>query len=546
MNAIIRLIENALWPFRVTWSYASRFLRFGKYVKKGPALSVAAKASTAFFLCLAIFITIVWVTVAWNMNLFSRADIPGIPSWLEFPIFYVIALLIAIAVYWGIRLATRERPSLYPEIDQCWEPIEAWRQKTGFDWDDFNRYLVLGPDLETSKAMHAEMKDRKIGALPGGVNDWMHWFGSQSNLYLHLKKTCQLSDRLQKLSGSRSVSVDPTSTLQASIGAADWEGSLGVDAMTEEVGGYGDSMAGFGESLDPAQSLDPYDSGEINVTDLGDGDQGEGPIDEDDEIGEDGDTPLDRIQYVCDLLVARTQGQMPFNGVLVVLPFDKFMFRENYKTIATAVKKDLLEIRRRTDIEFPVSFLFCSMEKDQGFPKLQNLLGEKRSASGRFGAGCRISDIPAVEKENLSIQVHRACHSFEEWVLNRWGKSSQLSRAAQNKELYKMVIRVRQQFQPKLVHLLQHTLIWPSSELSAEHQDLTLAGCYFASTGSSSSERGFLNGVFAKCDEFAEITSWGEKIVNQDRAYSAFATLFSVLSVMIIVATGCYLYFWSA
>ncbi len=32
------------------------------------------------------------------------------------------------------------------------------------------------------------MKDKKVDSLPGGSNEWMHWFGTTENLYLHLKK----------------------------------------------------------------------------------------------------------------------------------------------------------------------------------------------------------------------------------------------------------------------------------------------------------------------------------------------------------------------
>ncbi|MEL7498859.1 MAG: type VI secretion protein IcmF/TssM N-terminal domain-containing protein [Planctomycetota bacterium] len=534
MNSFIRLIENALWPFRVIWSYASRFLRYGKMAQKGPAMSLAAKIAVAFFLGLATFITVMWIVGAFNERTTFHAKIVGY-TFVDYPIYYLIALLLAVAVYFSIRMATREKPSLYPEIDRCWEPIEAWREKNSLAWNEFHRYLVLGADLETAKAMHAEMQDRKIGPLPNGVNEWMHWFGTNASAYLHLKKACHVSDRLERLSGKTSAaSIDPTNTLQASVGVPDWSGSVGVDAMTEEVG-YGDSMGDFGDSLDPAQSLDPYaDDDDLPMQSI-DTQDSESVDDEEEDFGEEGDTPSDRVKYVCQMIRSRTSGEMPLNGVVVVIPFDKFMHRENFKAITNAVKKDLLEIRNQLDIQFPVSFLFCSMEKDQGFPKLQNLLGAKRSGSGRFGAGCRISEIPFLEKSNLAIQVDRACQSFEDWVTNRWGKSSQLSRAAQNKELYKLVIRVRQQFRPRLIHLLQQSLLWSESEIPDEYVDLSLAGCYFASTGEHSAERGFLNGVFLKCDEFAETASWGERILNHDRFQSAMASLISVTGVVALV-----------
>lgn len=549
MNSFIRLIENALYPFRVINGYFGRFFRrIGGPTGK---LSLAAKIALAFFICFVLFITIVWVVGAFSDQFYRDNSITG-TEWdlLDFPIYYLIALLLSVAVYWGVRLATRERPTLYPEIDQCWEPLEQWREKQNFLWHEFRRYLVLGPTLEVSKAMHAEMKDRKIGALPAGENEWMHWFGTNENVYLHLKKVSNTSERLLRLRDRRGRggigdAVDPANTLQVSVGVQDWSASIGVDDVTAEVdSSFGATAAGFGGSLDAAHSLDPYDSGSFTPPpgDLAPSEQADD--DDDGELGEDGDTPRDRLEYLSRLIKQKTEGQIPFHGVVVVIPFDKFIAKENHKTIAAAIKNDLLILREETDVAFPVSFVFCSMEKDQGFPKLQNLLGAQRATTGRFGAGCRKEDIPVIDKTNLETQVQRACRSFEDWVINRWGKSTQLSRAAQNKELFKLVVRIRQRFRPCLEHLLEQTLIWNRSELvEGEQTDLTLTGCYFVSTGEHSADRGFLNGVFLKCEEFAETVSWGEKMLNRDRVYSVFATLLFAASVLVVLGVAIWAFF---
>lgn len=543
MNTIIRLIENALHPFRVLGAYFGRFFRFGGKKFK---LTLAGKLSIAFFICFAIFITVICIIRIFDpdayffksitQHLFNKEFL-----WVDIPLYFLSALLISIGLYWGIRVAIRERPSLYPEIDQCWEPIEKWRQKQNLDWNEFNRYLVLGPTLDISKAMHAEMKDRKIGALPAGVNEWMHWFGTHESLYLHLKKVCNIGSRLDKVgTGKKRSSVDPANTLQASVGVPDWSASVGVDDVTAEVD---ESIGGYGGSLDPNDSIDTYGSGEFNSSDIEQPSDAAEAKNDDEEIGDDGDTPMDRVRYLCKMIQAKTEGQMPFNGIVVVIPFDKFMAGENYKTISDAVKKDLLEIRRQTDIAFPVSFVFCSMENDQGFPKLQNLLGAQRSSTGRFGAGCRITDVPVIDQKNLEIQVERACLSFEDWVVNRWGKSNQLSRAAQNKELFKMLVRVRQKLQPNLMHLMRHSLLWTESESPCQDaSDLTLAGCYFVSTGEHASERGFLNGVFLKCDEFAETASWGDRVLNRDRLFSVMGTLMFLSAFLVIIGVGVFIY----
>lgn len=549
LSVIIVLIENSLYPFRVLNGYFGRF--FNRLLGgKAFSLSLASRISLAFFVCFAIFITAVMLMQLFGKRIFREFEITSYFV-VDFILYYLFALAIAIVIYWGVRLATREKPSLYPEIDQCWNAFDKWRSEENIDWHDFRRFLVLGPNLATSKAMHAEMKDIKVKAVPGGSNDWMHWFGSNENLYLHLKKVSHTNQRLEKIksSGRGEPSFSPDNTLQASVGVPEWSAEVGIHDATAEVDTYGNSITDFGNSLDAgssldaASSLDPYDSGSFAKPDvagaevkLADEDSSEGYDDDD-------DTPAERIHYLSKLMVSRTAGEVPFHGVVVSIPFDKFIQRENYKSITAAIKRDLLELRDVGEIMFPVAIVFTSMEKDEGFPKLQNLLGSQRARTGRFGAGCQIEDVPTLEDQNIAIQVNRACQSFEDWVINRWAKSSQLARAAQNKELYKLVIRIRQQFRKRLEHLLEQALVWNPSECpNGEHTDLTLAGCYFVATGDNEVERGFLNGVFLKCQEFAETSSWSDSALARDRIFSVASTLLFLFSIAVIVGVGVYLY----
>lgn len=540
--------ERALYPFRVINSYSKKLVRrLGG--DRAVGLSTAAKCSMLFFLCFVIFITTIWIVSVFDPDsYYSKNFLPtwreGIFYWLKYPVAYLLALIITIVLYWGIRLATLEKPSLYPEIDQCWQPLEAWREKENLGWHEFRRYLVLGTDLDVSKAMHAEMKDRKIGPLPSADTEWMHWFGSQDAVYCHLKKICHTSQRLETLNSADEkggTGFIGGHTLQASASAQDWSAGVDMLEVTAEVeSGFGQSFGEMGGSLDPAESLDPYGSGEMMMSDLEDTEVSyHGKVQVEEALGEDGDTPIERVDYLTRLLQVKTLGEMPFHGVVVVIPFDKFITRENSKSITLAIKNDLLEIRRQTNVAFPVSFVFCSMERDPGFPKLQNLLGSQRVQAGRFGAGCRVENVPVIDKQNIGIQVSRACQAFEDWVMNRWGKSSQLGRAAQNKELFKLVVRIRQVFRPKLEYLFENALLWKPTESPTEDDsptDLTLAGCYFVSTGDHSADRGFLNGVFLKCQEFATTASWSDNIVDRDRLYSVAASVVFALSLFLILA----------
>lgn len=547
LSSLIVLIENALYPLRVINGYFGKF--FNRILgKRAFSLTLAGKVAIAFLVCFVLFITIVMLMHIFFGEGWSRDDLTG-SFIVDFILFYLGALVISIGLYWGIRLATREKPSLYPEIDQCWNAFEKWREQQNLGWHEFSRFLVLGSDLETSKAMHADMKDKKIGAVPGGANDWMHWFGTTKCQYLHLKKISHTNHRLQRMLPPKGsgvgggASFSPDNTLQASIGVSEWSAEVGLHDQTAEVGDYGSSMNDFGGSLDAANSLDAFDGDEMNPAELEAAGIGSGIAPEEELLTDDDDSPAERMHYLAKMMQARTVGEIPFHGVVVTIPFDKFLSKENFKSITASVKRDLLQLREAGEVTFPVSIVFSSMEKDQGFPKLQNLLGTQRAIAGRFGAGCRVEDVPAVEKDNLDIQAQKACQSFEDWVVNRWAKPNQLARAAQNKELYKMVVRIRQQFKPRLQHLLQEALVWNSSESpNGNTTDVSLAGCYFVSTGQHASDRGFLNGVFLKCQEFAETSSWADSILSRDRVFSVISTLLFLSSILILVAVGIFLF----
>ena len=541
LSSLIVLIENALYPLRVINGYFGKF--FNRILgKRAFSLTLAGKVAIAFLVCFVLFITIVMLMHIFFGEGWSRDDLTG-SFIVDFILFYLGALVISIGLYWGIRLATREKPSLYPEIDQCWNAFEKWREKQNLNWHEFSRFLVLGSDLEISKAMHADMKDKKIGAVPSGANDWMHWFGTTESQYLHLKKISHTNHRLQRLqssqAGSGGVTFSPDNTLQASVGVAQWSAEIGTHDATAEVSDYGNSIGDFGGSLDAASSLDAFGSDSADPTDVNVASASSNTNSEAEFLTDDDDSPAERIHYLAKMMQAKTAGEIPFHGVVVTIPFDKFLMKDNFKSITASVKQDLLQLREVGEVMFPVSIVFSSMEKDQGFPKLQNLLGTQRATAGRFGAGCRVEDVPTIDEQNLDIQARKACLSFEDWVVNRWAKPSQLARAAQNKELYKMIVRIRQQFKPRLEHLLQEALIWtPSESPNGEMTDVSLAGCYFVSTGQHSSDRGFLNGLFLKCQEFAEASGWADSILSRDRVFSIISTLLFLGSIITLTAVG--------
>ena len=530
----MRFVENMLYPVRWAKSWLGRLFKFGG---KGPTLSFPGKIALTVFL-LFLMLWGYYLFVHWGGSLqHSPSQWFGFgPSLVfDFIFTFLLVVLLTVCTYWSVRLATLEQESLYPEIDQCWDAVNGWREERNFEWHDFTRFLVLGTDFATCKNMHVDQADNKDEPLmPVGSEEWIHSFGSKREMYIHLNETCNSSRRISQLRQHKNPHTveESFATLEADGGFGDSleaDNLGGIYGATEEVGNYGGGDD-YGGTISPDDVSDvDHDIGHSRVP----GGFEEDTTEQNEAYGDE-DYPEDRLQYFCELIRKRVGTEMPFSALMVAIPFDVFD-QDNYQSIADAIRKDLVMIRHKVQINFPVVFAFTSMETDNGFPKLQNLLGKQRAKS-RFGAGCKPQSPPALNPENFDLQVERACGTFETWVFDRWSKNSQLSRAIQNKDLYKMVIRIRQGFKFRLKYLLENSLIWKESELpEGEENDLVLAGCYFVSTGRDPGSRGFLPGLFNKCSEFFQLSGWSESALLRDRIYSTISSILFLGSALVVL-----------
>ena len=120
LSSLIVLFENALYPFKVLNVYLGRF--FGRFLGgKSRSLSLAARVALAFFFCLVVFLTVAIVLRRTAGDERYLINGPTSIDILNDILFYVFAIGISILVYFGVRLATRDKPSLYPEIDRLLE-----------------------------------------------------------------------------------------------------------------------------------------------------------------------------------------------------------------------------------------------------------------------------------------------------------------------------------------------------------------------------------------------------------------------------------------
>ena len=533
-----RMIENMLFPVRWARSWLGRLFKFGG---KGLSFSLAGKVATTTFV-LFLLIWVYFLIVNWSntdglwwspsQSMFAESPI----WWFDQVFWLIVVMILAVFVYWTVRLAAFEKVSLYPEIDRCWDAVVEWKNKRNFEWSEFNRYLVLGTNYSVAKNMHSDGSDSRKdeGLFPVGTEEWLHSHGSKREMYVHLNKVCNLSCYLEN---KTTPSVGADEQMYHGTIVADQPYGESLDVSQEDAGspeGYGATEvadeAGDFNTIDPNDESSGWNPDAADQGDL----PASAPQDDETSYFDDDDTPDDRLVYFCEYVRDNSDTELPFNGVLVSIPFDSFT-EDTYREITNQVRKDLIGIRKSAGLNFPVTILFTSMENDSGFPKLQHLLGMER-AKGRFGAGCKVQNTPALTQENFDFQVARSCSTFEKWVFDRWARNSQLARAPQNKALYKMVIRIRQGFKHRLEHLLNHSLLWKDSELpEGEANEMVLTGCYFASTGGSPASRAFLPGLYAKCNEFAKLAGWGNSLLYRDRVFSILASALFLSWVILVL-----------
>jgi len=510
---------------------AGRFLRFGG---KAPKISFAAKiAFTLLFLLLTfwIFMTVYgWISAQ-----------HALPFWK----FFVIAPLLIIAstvfCYYGVRMLTFERPSLYPEIDSCWEKLEEWVDSEKLAFDEIPFYMVLGTnDFEYCTAFHDDQKNMQIKGIPKGENEWLHWYGNEDGVYLHLKQCSTASDLVSKMvtqsaESSKVGGADYGKTLQApeTFGATMNPEEFNDEDTWKSFSLHADD-ANFNQSITPDSvggTLDPTDEDSVKVD--------VGPSVPDAENQALSDDLLDRLKYVCERFKKAAPTVVPVQGVLVAMPFDTFQNHHNYIQLSEATRNDLLEIQNELQLTLPVSVVFGGMERSHGFLKLQQLIGSKAAQSGRFGAGCRLGDVPKLSEANVELLAEKACFTFDSWIMNKYHDRSRLSKALENQDLYRLLHKIRANFKWRLTQYLNNIL---KDDYGQWNTELTLTGCYFCATGDSRNTRGFIPGVLQKLSEFGEICGWSPSASSRESLRSIGSNLLMAASFVVLIATAVVVY----
>ena len=305
---IVRIIETILFPFQYLRRMGTRFLRFGG---KSLDLSLASKITLALVLLL----LITWVSMVVYV-MFTDMREPG--SWWSFYVYAPILIAVTGAFcYFGVQLLAYQKPSLYPEIDQCWDKLEEWMETENLSFDDVPFYLVLGThSVQFSDVWHDGQRNLQLNGVPKGDSEWLHWYGNDEGMYLHVKKCSTLSNLNEKLMmASRDGTTAGSTATLADPG--DFGASLAADDYNEEDTWRSSSLMAdtgdFGGSLTPDAVDGPLE-----------------PMGDDSHSNADADSPpaegmevasddvLDRLKYICERFRRANPTYLPVQGVLLV------------------------------------------------------------------------------------------------------------------------------------------------------------------------------------------------------------------------------------
>jgi len=518
MFRLIRFLDKLLFPIRYFWRFVARGARLGGAL---PEMTWAGKIATT--LCL-LMLTL-WVGFFVYFLLDDSRNPDFFPFFVGAP---VCMVLITLFCYYGIKQLKLEQVSPYPEIDTAFKEIGDWLEKEQIEFDRPNYYLVFGSEDEnTCKNLYSTSQNINVRGIPIGAGAWMHWYGNHSDIHLHVKE-CSLYNSRLKMCPSGVVrdddpgwhTMDPDSDMNTDLMGEDDE--FDPEEINE------DSSDIFSPTVDADSEPDLEDS-DINLI-------ATEPKSERLVSDEETHEMLDRLKYVCESFQKHNHYNVPIKGVVVLIPFDRLIYKNNALLLAEGASSDIREIQIVMGTAVPVTFLIVGMEKQAGFAKLINLLGKEKKMTGRLGTGVKVGDFSRNSRENLQLLAEKACIQFEAWVQKFFKKAERLGQAAENQQLYELVVDVRTVLQPKLTSFFEKLIV---TEDGLNPDEILVAGCYFSATGEGKrEEHGFVNGAMAKIKEMSRFAGWTQTRAERDRLYSFGANLLTLLGILCFIAAA--------
>ncbi len=214
-----------------------------------------------------------------------------------------------------------------------------------------------------------------------------------------------------------------------------------------------------------------------------------------------------RMRYLCELIATARRPFCQINGMLQAYPFSWASDPEYSARLAPGIREDLITVHDAFQLQFPVVAVVTELDAVSGMRDF--LLRSERLHPGlRLSrAGSSFAPGADVNDKNAAWVVDKAMHWFRGWVYTAF--STDIDNK-DNQKLFQMLCEVSQR-RLAMVALLRETLYKSVSP------GIRLHGTYFAATGRTSTEQGFVRGILDKLKESQGMLAWSPLLVRQQQ-----------------------------
>lgn len=481
------------------------------------------------------------------MNYGPLQWISDILAGVVFLLFYALVRVVLILV----QLLGIEEESEFPDIESDWQEIQSALDREGLFLDELPLFLVNGltPDQEKSAFEAASGITWRVSGSPfNRPNAAVRAYASENAIYLSCTNVG--TTNLQQGKISRDSSAGPqaapgvTGTRKAGaalpqgspiirplkgpatgtiVSFADPEPAIGEETAVAKPGGFGEffrTMAPGGldwanRTVMPGRMINKG-FGKQRLEPLG-------PLDI--EVGN------RRMAFLCQLIEKSRYPYCQINGLIQAYPLSWTSDAEYSRRLAPAIRNDLATVHECFQLQFPVVAVVTEVDVIPGVKDF--LMRSERLQPGlrRTRAGASYVSGAEPTEANAHWIVDKGMEWFRGWVYTAF--SSDLDNR-DNPKVFQMMCEISQR-RAAMAALISSTMYKVCSP------GIRLQGVYFAATGRSQQEQGFIRGVLDKVIDSQSLLAWTPlRLAQQKRSGMLTLILSSLTVVMIALAIWIY------
>ena len=488
------------------------------------------------------------------LHLPNMEHVPWIERILVGLLFLLLYTLVRVVLIL-VQLLGIEEESEFPDIESDWQEIQSALDREGLFLDELPLFLVNGltPDQEKSAFEAASGITWRVSGSPfNRPNAAVRVYANENAIYLSCTNVG--TTNLQQGKISRESSAGPqaapgvTGTRKAGaalpqgspiirpltgpstgtiVSFADPEPPVGEETSVAKPGGFGEffrTMAPGGldwanRTVMPGRLINKG-FGKQRLEPLG-------PLDI--EVGN------RRMAFLCHLIEKSRYPYCQINGLIQAYPMSWASDAEYSRKLAPAIRNDLAIVHECFQLQFPVVAVVTEVDVIAGVKDF--LMRSERLQPGLRRTRAGASYVSGAEPTEANAQwiVGKGMEWFRGWVYTAF--SADLDNR-DNPKLFQMMCEISQR-RSAMAALISSTLYKVCSP------GIRLQGVYFAATGRSQQEQGFIRGVLDKVIDSQSLLAWTPLRLAQQKRSGLLTMILSCLSlVMLVVAIWIYAVLW--